>query len=110
VIKLKSGIRIQALIRHCDVIMLPVAILNRGDADSGAIILKLNSMDGNCDLLTQTRDDEGNLVWMRPKSDQSLPENQVDEYINRQIKRDPDLWVVEIEDFSGKFIPVEPII
>ncbi len=108
--KLKSEIRVRALIRQCDINMMPIAILHRGDLDAGAILLKINFMDGQCVLLSQTRDLEGNLAWLSTFGKGKFLENKVDEYIKREITVDPDLWVIEIEDIKAAYIPVEPII
>ena len=35
---------------------------------------------------------------------------EAEAYIQRQRKRDPDLWVIEIEDKRGLFAPDEPVI
>jgi len=108
--KLKSEIRVRALIRQCDINMMPIAILHRGDLDAGAILLKINFMDGQCVLLSQTRDLEGNLAWLNTFGKGKFLETKVDEYIKREITVDPDLWVIEIEDIKAAYIPVEPII
>ena len=108
--KLKAGLWVKAQIRRCDVEMIPIAVVRRGDADAGTVILKLNRMDGTCDLLSQTRDMDGRPAWMRPISAALVPEAKADEYIERQASRDPDFWVVEIEDARGTYEPDEPII
>ena len=108
--KLKAGLWVKAQIRRCDIEMIPIAVVRRGDADAGTIILKLNRMDGTCDVLSQTRDMEGRPAWMRPISAEPVPETNADDYIERQVGRDPDLWVVEVEDARGAFTPDEPIV
>ena len=73
-------------------------IQKRGDGRTGIILLKLNSLDGKCRLLIQQRDIEGKLGWVNALNGDSIEESKADAYIQRSILRDPDLWVIEIED------------
>jgi hypothetical protein len=99
--RLPSELVVQAAIRHWQGQGGNATIVHRGDAWGGAILIKLNLMDRTFQLLTQTRDSNGKLAWLRVKSGERFPESDADSYIERQLKRDPDLWVVEIEDRAG---------
>jgi hypothetical protein len=95
--RLKSGIWVKALIRRCDLAAIGVAVMARGDADAGAVLLKLNGRDAGCTVLAQTRRPDGTLVWMRATGADPVPETDADAYVARQRGRDPDLWVIEID-------------
>ena len=75
----------------------PAYLVRRGDAMRGTIVLKLNLLDGRCDIWTEIRDLEGNPSWMKSEK----TEAEANEYVERAVKRDPDLWVMEIEDRAG---------
>jgi hypothetical protein len=98
--RLKTGLWIKALIRRCDLAAIAVAVLARGDGDSGAILIKLNLRDAGCSVLTQARGPDGELLWMRATGAVPVIEADADSYIARQRRRDPDLWVIEIESPS----------
>jgi hypothetical protein len=73
-------------------------IRQRGDRKTGVILMKLNRLDGFCRLLIQQRNDEGKMAWMDALKTDLVEEPKAEAYIQRSILRDPDLWVIEIED------------
>ena len=75
-----------------------VYVAARGDKTGGMVIQKVSDMGGNCRLRGQQRDLLGKLVWINILQDDIVPESEADAYIKRAVERDPDLWVVEIED------------
>ena len=95
--RLKSGIWVTALIRRCDLAAIGVAVTARGDADAGAVLVKLDGRDAGCTVLAQARTPEGTAVWMRATGAAPVAAAEADAYIERQRRRDPDLWVIEID-------------
>ena len=108
--RLKSGLRVKALIRRCDLAAIGVAVAARGDGDAGAILLKLNGRDGGCAVLAEARRPDGAAIWLRATGTAPVAENEADAYIARQRGRDPDLWVVEIDSLSIEALLDLPVV
>jgi hypothetical protein len=108
--RLKSGLRVKALIRRCDIAAIGVAVMARGDGDAGAILLKLNGRDGVCAVLAEARRPDGAAIWLRATGAAPVAEADADAYIARQRGRDPDLWVVEIDSFSAEALLDLPVV
>jgi hypothetical protein len=71
-------------------------LLKRGDAERGAIVVRLAGKSGTR-ILIQARDLNGKLMWMGARDGAALTEEEANAYIDRAVARDSDLWVIEIE-------------
>lgn len=105
---LSSDIWVAALMRRAELGGAFAMLLRKGDARAGAVLVKvLNRGEGTSRLYAEATRGDGERVWMRPAlSDQ---EADLDRYIERAIKVDPDIWVVEIEDRDGRHFLTEPV-
>jgi hypothetical protein len=107
--RLKAGIFVRALIRRAEVEGASAFMLRKGNEEAGAIILRLARLDGTALVLNQARMGDGALVWARPLGDWT-DEAKAAAWCDRQVKFDPDLWIVEIEDRAGRAFVDEPIV
>lgn len=109
--RLKTGLWVQAQLRICDLACLPAAVARRGDPDAGSLVLRLNRLDGTSELFVPATGETGERAWMRAGCGAgSLPDEKADAYIGRQIDRDPDVWVLEIEDAKGRYELDAPVL
>ncbi|WP_374311557.1 DUF1491 family protein [Dongia sp.] len=99
--RLSTELYVQAHIRQCFSRGLTAVVAHKGDAWGGAILVKLNLLGPGCKLLNQTRDADGEIAWLPVQGGALLSEADANAYIAKSVQRDPDLWVVEIEDRSG---------
>lgn len=82
---------------------VPYYIMQKGAYAGGLVLLKINTLGEGCLLLTQQRDFETNkLGWANALEQDRVPEPDADAYIQRAVSRDPDLWVIEVEDREGE--------
>jgi hypothetical protein len=95
---------VQAQLRVCDRNSIPFIVRRKGDADAGALVLLVNRGSSGMLVLSQTRDNEGRLAWLQPLGTQT-DEAKAEEFVNKTIKRDPDVWIIEIEDYRNEYRP-----
>ena len=107
--RLKAGLFVRALIRRAEVEGASAFIVRKDQEEAGAIILKLARLDGTVQVLNQARMGDGGLVWARPLGD-AVPDARAAAWCDGQVKFDPDLWIVEIEDRQGRAFVDEPIV
>jgi hypothetical protein len=60
------------------------------------VLAVLHGRDGMT-VLSQVRDAGGDVAWMRATGASPVDQETADAYIARQIKFDPDIWVLEFE-------------
>ena len=96
--RLKSKIVINAIIRICNDRGLPATVARLGDPDAGNIYIKVSNIVYDCVIYTQQRQTNETVDWVKTPTKDILSETQADEYLERQIKYDKDIWIVEIED------------
>lgn len=103
--RLKAEIWVQAYIRICAAEGVPAVLVKRGDADAGAIYIKLSRLDGTAELFQPAPAGLEGLDtdrrWIRA-TPAPLPESEIDALVARQRKFDDDLWLVEVEDAKGR--------
>ena len=105
---LSTDIWVGALIRRAEMGGAFAVVARKGDARAGAVLVKL--VDRRADtvrLYAEALRSEGERVWMQPHP--GAGEAELDAYVARAARIDPDLWVVEIEDVQGRHFLTEPV-
>jgi hypothetical protein len=101
--RLPTSLWVQAGLAQCSGQGISAMVLHKGDPHTGVVLVKIATLDGTCRLLTQQRDMDGQLRWVDALPKETTPaEADADAYIARSKARDPDLWIIEIEDRAGK--------
>lgn len=100
--RIKAGIWVSAAIRLGNVYNKPGMVLRKGDPDAGGVLAILRGRAGNV-VLTQFREAEGELAWLRGTGAEPVSEDATDEYVAKQLRYDPDLWVIEFE--AADYVP-----
>ncbi len=103
--RLTAEFWVQAYLARLRLADIPAFVTSRGDATAGAVIVKLNTLDGHARAFARSYDATGTRVWT-PLAEG--PEPDVDAALVRQRRFDPDLWIVEVEDRLGRSLLDEP--
>ena len=80
---------------------IPAFVVAHGDDTGGAVLVKLNTLDGKATLYQRSVDIDDGRAWITLACG---GEAEVDASIARQRGVDPDLWVVEVEDRAGRHL------
>ncbi len=107
--RLKAEFVVKALIQRCQSAGAMAMVVRRGDADAGTLLLKINTLDGSAVVLAPGYDLEGERIWRRASGDAPVEDADAEAYIARALTRDPDIWVVEIEDREGRHFLDDPV-
>ena len=106
--RLKSGIWVAAYIRRCYGEGAAAVVRRRGAEEAGAVFIKLNRLDGTADLFgpaPQSAFDEAHpsdRAFVTCMKTQPAPDADVEARLAREMKFDPDLWIIEVEDRAGR--------
>ncbi len=106
--RLKSAIWVAAYLRRCNGEGAFAAVRRRGAEEAGAIFIKLNRLDGTAELFgpaPQSAFDAAlpaERAFSRCLAEQPAPEAKIEERIVREIRFDPDAWILEVEDRAGR--------
>ena len=105
--RLKSSIWVSAYLRRCQTEGVFGAVRRRGAEEAGAVFVKVALLDGKAMLYVpapQTVYDDSRPIerFFMSTSKEPLPEPAVEERLQKEIRFDPDAWIVETEDRSGR--------
>ena len=105
---LSTDIWVSALIRRAELAGAFAVVARKGDPRAGAVLVKaLDRRAGTARLYAEATKGDGERVWMQPVPSDAEPE--LDAYIERARRIDPDLWVVEIDDAEGRHFLTEAV-
>lgn len=105
---LASEVWARALIRRVELAGSAATVARRGDTRAGAVLVKTREpRTGGVMLYQQAGRGEAEATWIRPRA--FTDEAEIDAYLERAARIDPDLWVIEIEDIDGARFLTEPV-
>lgn len=107
--RLKTSMWVDAHVRTCFAADMPTFVVNKGDADRGGVLLKINRFAAGIQLYEQTLDFDGNKMWRCVGSFEASAERDADAVLLKKRQYDTDVWVLEIEDAKSVYELDAPI-
>jgi hypothetical protein len=106
--RLKSAIWVAAYIRRCNLEGAFATLRRRGAEEAGAIFVKINRLDGMAELFGPAPQSVFDIARPADRlftaclTEQPASEAKVEERLARELRFDPDVWIVEVEDRAGR--------
>ncbi len=103
--RLRTDIWIQAYVRRCFIQGLWAAVSRKGDPDAGAVMVRLDSLDGRMRLYAPAPGgaiaEDGDRRWIELFGGAEDASVEIADYLERQLRYDPDIWVIDVENRMG---------
>lgn len=99
--RLTSEFWVQAYLTRLRLANIPVFMVAKGDASAGAILIKINTLDGQAQAFQRSFDTSGARIWVVLAEG---PDADVEASLHRQRGFDPDIWIIEVEDKAGRHL------
>ena len=99
-VRLTAALWVSAYLNRLRLADIAAYVTAKGDPTAGAVVVKVATLDGRAQAFQRSFDLMANTrVWVVLAEG---PEPEVDAMLTRQRGRDPDLWVIELEDRHGR--------
>lgn len=104
--RLRADFWVAAFLRRCEVEGASAYLRRRGAPEAGAIVVKLDRLDGQAAVFAMTSfQAPGHGIdrrFARLHRDAWIDPLAAEERLKREASFDPDLWIVEVEDRMGR--------
>lgn len=97
--RLTSELWVSAYLARLRLSDIPAFVVSKGDASAGAVLIKLNTLNGDAAAYFRAYGPDGERVWSVLATG---AERDVDHALERQRSFDPDIWLIEVEDREGR--------
>ena len=103
--RLRTDIWIQAYVRRCFTQGLWASVSRKGDPDAGAVMVRLDRLDGRMCLYAPAPGgafaEDGDRRWIELFGDSETASCEITEYLEKQLRYDPDIWIIDVENRTG---------
>ena len=104
--RIASDVTVSALLRMTEQAGGFGAVLAKGDPTSGAILIVLAERGRRVQVLERLLKPDGSYAWDSPLA-AGHNEADLDKFLERRRRFDPDTWIVELDTASGERFAAE---
>ena len=100
VARISTDFWVGAYLNNLRIAGIPAFVVSRGNSEAGSVLIRSNTLDGRSRLFQKSynlmMDRE---VWVFTDEGE---DSMIDGIVERQMQRDTDLWIIEVEDREGR--------
>ena len=105
--RLKTALWVAAYLRRCPREGAYAVVRRRGAEEAGAVFIRICRLDGTSDLFgpapqSEFEDAQPDRAFSASLKTLPAPDDEVEAYLSREVRFDPDVWIVEVEDRAGR--------
>lgn len=100
--RLPAHLEITALVRGAAQAGGFAAVLNKGEADAGTILVLATENGTNPRVFERMPSPSGHRVWHNISFQDIDIKQKIDAYLEQRVSRDPDLWIIELDIANGE--------
>ncbi len=103
--RLPTHLLVTALLRRANDAGGFAAVRSRGDATGGGVLVLIVDRDGPMRAFERGPGMDGETALI-----ETTPCGDIEEYWQRRVKNDPDLWVIELDGADSQRLAVETLL
>ena len=97
-VRVTSEFWVSALKKKLELKAIPIFVIQKGDKQAGAIIIRVSDMIGNSKIFVQVPSHFNDRRWVQLADGRDV---EIEEIVNREKKFDKDAWILEVEELKG---------
>lgn len=107
--RLPTHVEVAGLIRAVEAQGGFAMVIHKGEREAGAFLVIVTERGANARIYQRVPSLDGDRTWMQVKAQVAEDNSEFQDYLNRRLQNDPDLWVVELDIANGeRFIGLPP--
>ena len=100
--RLPAHVEVAALLRAVSAAGGFATVLHKGERDAGSLLVVCCENGGNARLYERMPSLDGTREWTLAKAQGADKPHELNEYLDRRSRQDPDLWMIELDIANGE--------